>query len=172
MSVDARKLVMGDWSGPVRDPLDVLRLLFGAAAVAFAAAGDVAGAFNLALAFVVLVAARFANLPRIYDLALIVALATTQGGEALNVYDALAWYDRVVHFLVPMLSSQVLYLCLARIEVMPDPRQKTLPHHRTGMLVVVFCPRAGRGGAVGDLRVDLRWPVRLQALGGQHRHGR
>lgn len=153
MSVDTRKLVMGDWSGPVRDPLDVLRLLFGAAAVAFAAAGDVAGAFNLALAFLVLVAARFANLPRIYDLALIVALATTQGGEALNVYDALAWYDRVVHFLVPMLSSQVLYLCLARIEVMPDPRQETLPHHRTGMLVVVF----SLGLAVGALWEIFEW---------------
>ena len=153
MSVDARKLVMGDWSGPVRDPLDVLRLLFGAGAVGFAAAGDIAGAFNLALAFVVLIAARFANLPRIYDLALIVALATTQGGEALNVYDALAWYDRVVHFLVPMLSSQVLYLCLARIEVMPDPRQETLPHHRTGMLVVVF----SLGLAVGALWEIFEW---------------
>ncbi len=28
MSVEDRKLVMGDWSRVVRDPLDVLRLLF------------------------------------------------------------------------------------------------------------------------------------------------
>jgi hypothetical protein len=153
VSVDARKLVMGDWSGPVRDPLDVLRLLFGAGAVAFGAAGDVAGAFNLALAFGVLVAARFANLPRIYDLALIVALTFTQGGEALNLYDALAWYDRVVHVLVPMLSSQVLYLCLARIEVMPDPQQELLPHHRAGIFVAVF----SLGLAVGALWEIFEW---------------
>ena len=153
MAVDARKLVMGDWSRTVRDPLDVLRLLFGAGAVAFAVAGDAAGAFNLLLAFAVLLAARFANLPRAYDLALIVALAFTQGGEAVNLYDAIDWYDRVVHFIVPMLTSQVLYLCLARLEVMPDPRQETLPHHEAGMFVAVFA----LGLAAGALWEIFEW---------------
>lgn len=138
---------MGDWSRVVRDPLDVLRLVFGGGAIAFAAAGDATGAFNLGLAFAVLVAARLANLPRLYDLALIVALAFTQGGESLGLYDAIDWYDRVVHFLVPMLTSQVLYLCLARLEVMPDPRQETLPRHEAGMFVAVFA----LGLAVGAL---------------------
>ncbi|MBW3652316.1 MAG: hypothetical protein KY433_01735 [Actinobacteria bacterium] len=153
MSVDTRKLVMGDWSPIVRDPLDVLRLAFAAGAVAFAAAGDAAGAFNLALAFAVLVAARLANLPRLYDLAVIVALAFTQGGEALNLYDAIAWYDRVVHVVVPMLASQVLYLCLARVEVMPDPTQETLPRHEAGMFVAVFA----LGLAVGALWEIFEW---------------
>lgn len=144
---------MGDWSPIVRDPLDVLRLAFAAGAVAFAAAGDAAGAFNLALAFAVLVAARLANLPRLYDLAVIVALAFTQGGEALNLYDAIAWYDRVVHVVVPMLASQVLYLCLARVEVMPDPTQETLPRHEAGMFVAVFA----LGLAVGALWEIFEW---------------
>ncbi|HVL31758.1 MAG TPA: hypothetical protein VM299_05940 [Solirubrobacteraceae bacterium] len=147
MSVDTRKLIMGDWSRIVRDPLDVLRLAFAGGAAAFAVAGDVAGAFNLLLGFAVLVAARLANLPRLYDLAVIVALVFTQWGEALNVYDALDWYDRVVHVVVPMLSAQVVYLCLARIEVMPDPRGPTLPRHEAGMFVAVFA----LGLAVGAL---------------------
>jgi uncharacterized membrane protein YjdF len=153
VAVDTRKLVMGDWSRAVRDPLDVLRLAFGAGAVAFVAAGDAVGAFNLLLAFAVLVAARFANLPRLYDLAVIVALAFTQGGEALNLYDAWPWYDRVVHFLVPLLSSQVFYLCLARIEVMPDPRQETVPRHEAGMFVAVFA----LGLAAGALWEIFEW---------------
>jgi predicted membrane protein DUF2238 len=153
VTIDARKLVMGDWSPIVRDPLDVLRLAFAAGAAAFAAAGDAAGAFNLLLAFAVLVAARMANLPRIYDLAVIVALGFTQGGEALNLYDAIAWYDRVVHFVVPMLASQVVYLCLARIEVMPDPSQETLPRHEAGMFVAVFA----LGLAVGALWEIFEW---------------
>jgi hypothetical protein len=144
---------MGDWSSTVRDPLDVLRLAFAVGAVAFAAAGDVAGTFNLLLAFAVLVAARLANLPRVYDLAVIVAFAFTQGGEALNLYDAIAWYDRVVHFVVPMLASQVVYLCLARIEVMPDPSQETLPRHEAGMFVAVFA----LGLAVGALWEIFEW---------------
>jgi hypothetical protein len=153
VTIDARKLVMGDWSPVVRDPLDVLRLAFAVGAVAFAAAGDAAGAFNLLLAFAVLVAARLANLPRVYDLAVIVALVFTQGGEALNLYDAMAWYDRVVHFVVPMLASQVVYLCLARIEVMPDPSQETLPRHEAGMFVAVFA----LGLAVGALWEIFEW---------------
>jgi len=32
MSVDIRTLVMGDWSPLIRDPLDLLRLLFAAGA--------------------------------------------------------------------------------------------------------------------------------------------
>jgi hypothetical protein len=153
VAVDTRKLVMGDWSSTVRDPLDVLRLAFLAGAIAFAAAGDVAGAFNLGLGFAVLVAARFANLPRLYDLALVVALVFTQWGEAFGLYDSFAAYDRVVHFLVPMLTSQVIYLCLARIEVMPDPRQETLPHHEIGILVAVFA----LGLAVGALWEIFEW---------------
>jgi hypothetical protein len=153
VTVDTRTLVMGDWSRIVRDPLDVLRLVFGAAAVAFAVAGDVAATFNLLLAFVVLVAARIANLPRLYDLAVIVALMFTQGGEALNLYDAIAWYDRVVHFVVPLLVSQIIYLCLARIEVMPDPSQETLPRHEAGMFVAVFA----LGLAAGALWEIFEW---------------
>jgi hypothetical protein len=153
VTIDSRKLLMGDWSSTVRDPLDVLRLAFAVGAVAFALAGDVAGTFNLLLAFAVLVAARLANLPRVYDLAVIVALVFTQGGEALNLYDAIAWYDRVVHVVVPMLASQVVYLCLARIEVMPDPSQETLPRHEAGMFVAVFA----LGLAVGALWEIFEW---------------
>jgi Predicted membrane protein (DUF2238) len=153
VTIDARTLVMGDWGRIVRDPLDVLRLAFAAAAVAFAAAGDVAATFNLLLAFLVLVAARIANLPRLYDLAVIVALTFTQGGEALNLYDAIAWYDRVVHFVVPLLVSQIIYLCLARIEVMPDPSQETLPRHEAGMFVAVFA----LGLAAGALWEIFEW---------------
>jgi hypothetical protein len=146
-STTARRVVLGDWGRVVRDPLDVARLAFLAGAVAFALAGDAKGAFNLGLGFAVLAAARLADLPRLYDLAVVVAMTFTQAGEAAGLYDALPWYDRVVHFIVPMLSSQVIYLCLARLDVLPDPRQRTLPHHDAGMFIVTFA----LGLAVGAL---------------------
>lgn len=142
-----RTLLLGDWGRVVRDPLDLLRLAFLAGAVAGALVGDVTATFNLLLAFAVLVVARLADLPRLYDLALILALTLTQAGEALGLYDAIAWYDRVVHVLVPMFTSQILYLCFARIEVLPDPRQRTLPRHEAGMFLVTFA----LGLAVGAL---------------------
>ena len=145
--MNARRAVMGDWGRVIRDPLDLARLAFLAGAVGFALAGDAKGAFNLALAFAVLVAARLANLPRVYDLAVVVALAFTQGGEAAGLYDALGFYDRIVHFIVPLLTSQVVYLCLARLDVLPDPHQETTRHHEAGMLIVTFA----LGLAIGAL---------------------
>ncbi len=147
------RLLLGDWTPLIRDALDLMRIAFVGGALWLAVAGDVKGAFNLALAAVVLVAARLANLPRIYDLALIVAMTLTQGGEAAGLYDAWPWYDRVVHFVVPMLTSQVLYLCLARIEVLPDPQQETLRRHDAGMFVVTFAI----GLAVGAVWEIFEW---------------
>ncbi len=72
-----RRAFLGDWNRFVRDPLDVLRLVFFAATVWAALQGDTKAAFNMALATVVVVIARFAYLPRLYDLALIAALSLT-----------------------------------------------------------------------------------------------
>ena len=58
---------------------------------------------------------------------MIVALLFTQGGEAVNLYEAIAWYDRVVHVVVPLLASQVVYLVeepapVVRERTYRDPR--------------------------------------------------
>ena len=151
--LSSSRLLLGDWNRVIRDPLDLLRIPFVVGAIWLASEGDAKGAFNLALAAVVLLAARLANLPRIYDLALIVAMTLTQGGEAAGLYDTWVWYDRVVHFIVPMLTSQVLYICLARIEVLPDPQQETLRRHDAGMFVVTFAI----GLAVGALWEIFEW---------------
>jgi uncharacterized membrane protein YjdF len=152
-SESTRRILLGDWNRFVRDPLDLLRLAFLAGAMVFAVRGDATGAFNLLFAFALLVAARLANLPRLYDLGTIAALALTQGGEALGLYETWAWYDRVVHFLVPMVASQVLYLCLARLDVLPDPRQRTLRRHEAGMFVVTFA----LGLSVGAMWEVFEW---------------
>ena len=142
----ARKAVMGDWSRVVRDPLDLLRVVFLAGVVLFALLGDVKGVGNLAVATVAVILARVAQLPRLYDLAVILAMTLTGWGEALGLYDAIAWYDNVVHFIVPLLTSQVLYLCLARIEVLPDLREETLPRHHAGIWIVTFALGVAVGG--------------------------
>ena len=149
----ARRAVLGDWGRVVRDPLDIARLAFLAGAVAFGVNGDVKGAFNLGLGFAVLVAARLADLPRVYDLALIVAMTFTQVGEAIGLYDAVDWYDRVVHVVVPMLGAPVAYVALARAEVLPDPRDDTGLHRRRGIFIVTVA----LGVAIGGLWEIAEW---------------
>jgi hypothetical protein len=130
----------------VRDPLDVLRLAFVAGLVVTALAGTPEAIANMSVATVVVLLARPARLPVPYDLAVIVAMAFTGFGEALGLYDSVDWYDNVVHFMVPLLSSQVLYLCLARLEFVPHPRSDVVRRDELGMFVVCFALGVAVGG--------------------------
>jgi hypothetical protein len=144
---------MGDWGRVVRDPIDVLRLAFFVGAAVFAVFGDVGGVANLLVGGIALVVARLVNLPRLYDLGFTLAMILTGFGEALGLYDAWKGYDNVVHFVTPMLSSQVAYIALARLEVLPDPRDDTSTPHYVGIFVVTFA----LGVAIGALWEIVEW---------------
>jgi uncharacterized membrane protein YjdF len=77
----------------------------------------------------------------------------TGWGEALGLYDAWKPYDNVVHFIVPMLTSQVAYIALARIEVLPDLREEFSPRHYAGIFVVTF----SLGVAIGGVWEIFEW---------------
>jgi hypothetical protein len=135
--MDGRTLLLGDWTPVVRDPIDLLRTSFLIGAVAFLALGK-GGALVLALAGIFAWAIRPLDLPRLYDLSVVVALGFAAWGEALRAYDAFPAYDIVTHVLVPMLGAPVLYIALARLEVLPDPAGKTERHHHLGIFVVTL----------------------------------
>jgi hypothetical protein len=144
--VTARTLLLGDWSPWIRDPIDVLRVLLLVGAGGFLVAGDTSGAVLLggaaALAWIV----RPVQLPRVYDAAFVVALTLQALGEALGAYDALPWFDNVVHFTLPFFLAPTLYIALARADVVPDPKDKTTRHHLVGMFVVTLALGVGIGG--------------------------
>jgi hypothetical protein len=144
---------MGDWSRTVRDPLDLLRAAFFAGALVFLALGEMNGVANLLVAGVALLVARAIDLPRLYDLGFTVAMIFTGWGEALGLYDAWKPYDNVVHFIVPMLTSQVAYIALARIEILPDLREEFAPRHYLGLFVVTFA----LGVAIGGVWEIFEW---------------
>jgi hypothetical protein len=145
--VDGRRLLLGDWTPLVRDGIDVLRLLLVLATGVALLAGDPGGALALGFAAALALLARVINLPRAYDFGFVLVLTLHATGEALGWYDALPWFDRVVHVVLPCLVAPVLYLGLARLEVLPDPRDETTARHYTGMAIVAFC----LGMAVGGL---------------------
>ena len=144
-------LLLGDWGPVVRDPLDLLRAGLVVAALGMLVRRGVdPGTFTLALVAAVAVAVRALLLPRLYDLLLLVALAVQGIGEASGAYDSIAWIDRVVHFVVPLLASGVLYVALARLDVLPDPRDDTGWRHHLGIGLVTFALGAAFG-AVWEL---------------------
>ncbi len=146
----AQHLLLGDWHPWLRDPLDLLRLALVAAAVLALLRGVDGGSLMLSAMAAAGVAVRPLLLPRLYDLLLLLALGLQGIGEDVGAYDSLAWFDRVVHFVFPLLASGVLYVTLARLDVLPDPRSDTGWRHHLGIGIVTFALGAAFG-AVWEL---------------------
>ncbi|NYG55079.1 hypothetical protein [Nocardioides perillae] len=144
--MDGRRLLLGDWTPLVRDGIDVLRAGLVVATVAAALAGDAKAVVALGSATVLALLARVVDLPRAYDVTFVLVLSLHATGEALGWYDAVPWFDRVVHVVLPCLVAPVLYIGLARLEVLPDPRDDTRARHLVGMAVVAFCLGMTVGG--------------------------
>jgi hypothetical protein len=137
----------------VRDPLDILRATFPAGVAGYLLAGNAHGATNLAVAGAAVLVARVVNLPRLYDLCFVLAMALTGWGEALRLYDAFPWYDNLVHFLVPLLGAPVVYIAMARLDVLPDPKDDTNGRHYVGIFVVTL----SFGLAIGAVWEIVEW---------------
>jgi len=133
-----RTLVMGDWNPVVRDPIDLLRLTLAGGALAFGVGGNGRGAVILGVGAVFVWLVRLVALPRLYDLAVVLATSLQAWGEALELYDAISWFDNVVHFGVPLLGAPVVYIICARLDVVPDPRDETHAKHYAGMFLVTL----------------------------------
>ena len=145
------RVLLGDWSRTVRDPLDLIRIALAVTAVVLLLRrGLDAGTLTMTLAASAAVAVRWLLLPRLYDLMLLVALTLQGVGEASGAYDEVVWFDRVVHLVVPLLASGVLYVALARLDVLPDPRDDTGVRHLIGIALVTFSLGAAFG-AVWEL---------------------
>src|SRR5918994_3183399 len=151
--MSGRTLVLGDWGRVVRDPIDLLRAAFFAGALVFAIRGELGGVANLLVAGGALLVARMVDLPRLYDLGFTIAMILTGWGEALGLYDLWKPYDNVVHVLVPMLTSQVAYIALARIEILPDLRDEFSPRHLLGIFVIT----TALGIAIGGVWELFEW---------------
>jgi predicted membrane protein DUF2238 len=148
----ANKLWLGDWGPVVRDPLDLLRVAYVVAAIAYVSATG-HGAANLAASSVAVVGARFVDLPRLYDLAFIGAMTLTGWGDALGLYDRFTHYDTVVHFLVPATIAPIVYILLARAEVLPRLHDTSERRHHIGVFVVTL----SLGLAIGALWEIFEW---------------
>ena len=151
--VDARTLLLGDWTPIVRDGIDVLRLVIFIGAGVYAVDGEWGSAALLAALGAVTLVARLVNLPRLYDLALTLGMALQGFGETLGLYDQFVRFDDLVHFTLPMLTAPVVYIALARLDVVPDPRDETHLQHYVGIAVVT----AALGVSIGALWEIYEW---------------
>jgi uncharacterized membrane protein HdeD (DUF308 family) len=153
--LDTRRLIYGDWSWLVRDPLDVLRYTFIGGTVVFAIQGR-SDTGALAAASAVLLIARVVNLPRWFDFGLTVAMTLIAWGTALSLYGHWFYYDKVVHGISPIGYTPVLYIALVRLGVVPDPGQ-AIREHRVARIAGIFIITLSVGMAVGGFYECIEW---------------
>jgi uncharacterized membrane protein YjdF len=148
-----QKLFLGDWTRVVRDPLDVLRLIFFGATIVWGLTGH--PLTGLVAASLVLLLSRLASLPRFYDFSLIVVITLISWGEVLGVYDSWRYYDNVVHTTVPLLLTGVVYVLLMRLDVLPELRDLKRLSQRIGFFLIVLM----LGMAIGAAWEIVEWTL-------------
>jgi hypothetical protein len=135
--MEARTVLLGDWSRPVRDPIDLLRISYVVGVpLVWLARDDYP--LNLTVSAITVIAIRFLLLPRLYDLAFCLGFGLTGWGDALGLYERIGFYDLIVHSLASFFFAPVLYILLARAEVLADLKQVTTAHHFVGVFVVTL----------------------------------
>jgi uncharacterized membrane protein YjdF len=163
--MSAREFLDTDWNPVVRDPIDVMRALFVAAAVVYVVV-DRASVVNLVVSSSAVVAVRFVYLPRPYELAFLVAMVLTGWGDALGLYQRFSGYDNIVHFLVPCAIAPIVYILLARADLLPDLSAPGERHHHVGGFVVTLA----LGAAIGAMWEVFEWCAD-HTLGSHLQHG-
>jgi uncharacterized membrane protein YjdF len=153
-SLTWQKLLLGDWTRIVRDPLDVCRIVFITCTILWGLSGRPVTVLVAASAALVL--ARIADLPRFYDFSLLVVMVLIAWGEVLGFYDSWKSYDNVVHFTVPLLVTGMIYLILVRLGVLPQLSELTQIHQKFGFfLTAVFLGMAmGAGWEIVEWSLD------------------
>jgi uncharacterized membrane protein HdeD (DUF308 family)/uncharacterized membrane protein YjdF len=162
---DWPRIIYGDWTWFIRDWLDVLRAIFIAGTIVFAAQGR-SDVLALAAASIVLLVARIINLPRWFDFGLTVAMTLIAWGTALSLYGGWFYYDKVVHSLSPLAYTPVLYIVLVRLGVVPDPGE-AIRERRTARIAGIFIVAFAVGLAVGAFYENIEWiEDKFDILGG------
>jgi uncharacterized membrane protein YjdF len=59
-------------------------------------------------------------------------------GSALSMYGSWGFYDNLVHFIVPLLTTGMLYHLLVRLGVLADFHELKQVHHRIGFFLTVM----------------------------------
>jgi hypothetical protein len=134
-------------------PIDLLRAGLLVAAVVALASGNLTGAGYLGIGGAVAWAVRPVLLPRVLDLAFVLALCVQGAGEGLGLYDTYAWFDRVVPRRRPHARRAGRLRRARPRRGRPDPRDDTGLHRRRGIFILTVA----LGVAIGAVWEIAEW---------------
>ena len=162
----APRWLVGDWTPYLRDPTDVLRAALLIGALLEIPLGHLEAAVRLLLTFAVTMVPRLLSMPRPFDFAFTFGMSLQARGNAAGAFDTWPFYNKVVHFFLPLGVAPLLYLILIRLRVVPDLARESGLHQRVGIVLIAFT----LGLSVGALYEMYEW-FADHVLGGHLRVG-
>ncbi len=151
-----RRFFLGDWNELIRDPIDVLRATYYAGAVGLLLLGQLDDAIRLGLTAVLVTLPRIISVPRLFDLGFVLGMALQAWGNVFSLFTNLGWYDSLVHVTLSFWVAPLFYICLARLEVVPDLTGPRKPRRSlAGILVITL----SLGLAFGACYEIYEWAV-------------
>ena len=137
--------LVAEWPGPIRDPLDMVRLSFAIGAIVALAVGRYELAVRFVLTFAAAVFVRRLRPPRPFDLAFLVAMAVQAWGALARAFSTVGGYGAGVHLVVSAAAAAILYIALIRLRLVPDLSRRKRLHERAGIGLIGFCFGFGAG---------------------------
>lgn len=157
----APRWLVGDWTRWLRDPTDLLRAALLAGGLVELALGNPGAAMRMLLTFGLTMIPRLLSMPRPFDFAFTLGMSLQAWGNVAGAFDALPFYNKVVHFFLPLGVAPLLYLILIRLRVVPDLARESGLHERAGIVLIAFT----LGFSVGGLYELYEW-FAVRVLGG------
>lgn len=151
----ALRVVPGDWGTLIRDPIDLIRASLLVGAFAMSATGDFDAALRMTGTFIVVLVSRGLEPPRLIDLGFTLGMALQGWGNGLDLFHAWGAYNKIVHFVLPFGSAGLLYVALARLDVVADLETCCRPRQQIGIVVTTFT----LGFTAGGLYEIWEWAV-------------
>ncbi|HET7530365.1 MAG TPA: hypothetical protein VFJ98_05340 [Mycobacteriales bacterium] len=180
MTPTATRVVLGDWTALVRDWADVVRLSYlGGAAYCFLRGWDGHGA-RMLVTFVVVLAPRWLNTPRPFDLLFCLSIGLQAWGNAFGAFHNGNLFDRVDHAFSSFGVAPLFYLWFVHVGLLDHPEERPPASHQVGLVVIGFCIGlsigalyeiyefasvhiAGTGNYVAES--DTVWDLAMDAIG-------
>lgn len=123
---------LGAW---MADGVRLVGVLGVVAALIWWAPGD---AGIVALSLIALVVPRFAGVRPGFDIAFCVTVLVAAWSNVLDLYESIAVWDLVVHFVCTGMLAAIAYVMLTRLELVPDPLADSTRRATPVLLVTVL----------------------------------
>ncbi len=142
-----------EWRRPAGVLADLLRVAALVSVLAALVWYPMEAVIRFGLVLLVLLVPRLVRVPRPFDAAFGATLLLAAWAGVAGWYTTVVWMDEAVHLVTPGATAAMCYLILASMDLLPDPQDPPIRHHRSSVTILTV----SLGLAVASLWELYEW---------------